>query len=62
MANYGRSFKNFSPIFFFQLDNGLLVHQRGGIVDNILFMATITVNAIGLAMGLQFFYHAAYKL
>ncbi|XP_045616588.1 cytochrome c oxidase subunit 7A, mitochondrial isoform X2 [Procambarus clarkii] len=44
----------------FQVDNGLPIHLKGGATDNMLFVSTLIVNGIGLAMCLHFFYGMAF--
>ncbi|KAK3868119.1 hypothetical protein Pcinc_004739 [Petrolisthes cinctipes] len=40
----------------FQVDNGVPIHLKGGVVDNFLFLSTLGVTAVGLGMCFQFFY------
>ncbi|KAL7634043.1 UNVERIFIED_CONTAM: hypothetical protein RMT77_015368 [Armadillidium vulgare] len=45
----------------FQIDNGLLVHQRGSVNDSFLFFATIVVNLVGVAMAVDMYYKLAFN-
>ncbi|XP_050689155.1 cytochrome c oxidase subunit 7A, mitochondrial-like isoform X2 [Eriocheir sinensis] len=44
----------------FQVDNGQPIHLKGGVIDNVLFISTVGLTAVGLGMCLQFFYSMAF--
>lgn len=42
--------------FSLQIDNGMPIHLKGGVMDNLLFLSTLGLNGVGLFMCFQFFY------
>ncbi|KAL7634042.1 UNVERIFIED_CONTAM: hypothetical protein RMT77_015367 [Armadillidium vulgare] len=45
----------------FQLDNGLLIHQRGSTNDYVMFALTAVVNLVGIAMAVDMYYRLAFN-
>lgn len=45
---------------FLQVDNGMPIHLKGGVFDNLLFMSTCVLNAVGLTMTLGFIYDMSF--
>ncbi|XP_037773791.1 cytochrome c oxidase subunit 7A, mitochondrial-like, partial [Penaeus monodon] len=44
----------------FQVDNGMPIHLKGGVFDNLLFVSTCVLNAVGLSMTLGFIYDMSF--
>lgn len=44
----------------FQIDNGMPIHLKGGVFDNILFVSTCVLNAVGISMTLGFIYDMSF--
>ncbi|MPC30463.1 Cytochrome c oxidase subunit 7A, mitochondrial [Portunus trituberculatus] len=44
----------------FQIDNGLPIHLKGGVMDNLLFLSTLGVSGIGLFMCFKFYFSMAF--
>ncbi|XP_042875213.1 cytochrome c oxidase subunit 7A, mitochondrial-like [Penaeus japonicus] len=44
----------------YQVDNGMPIHLKGGVFDNLLFMSTCVLNAVGLTMTLGFIYDMSF--
>merc|ERR1711915_198729 len=49
-----------SKMQYFQVDNGVPIHLRGGPFDNMLFISTAVLNGFGLFMCLRFFYDMSF--
>ncbi|XP_068243544.1 cytochrome c oxidase subunit 7A, mitochondrial-like [Palaemon carinicauda] len=49
-----------SKMQYFQINNGVPIHLKGGPVDTLLFAATAGLNAVGLFMCLSFFYDMSF--
>ncbi|XP_042233248.1 cytochrome c oxidase subunit 7A2, mitochondrial-like [Homarus americanus] len=49
-----------TKMFDYQIDNGVPIHLKGGVADNMLFLSTLILNGIGFGMCLHFFYGMAF--
>ncbi|KAK7067605.1 hypothetical protein SK128_026814 [Halocaridina rubra] len=45
---------------YYQIDNGVPIHLKGGPFDRMLYLTTIALNGVGLFMCLHFFYTNAF--
>nr|ACY66414.1 cytochrome c oxidase subunit VIIA putative [Scylla paramamosain] len=44
----------------FQIDNGLPIHLKGGVMDNLLFLSTLGISGVGLFMCFNFYFSMAF--